>query len=82
MEYRSREGVLYQILTALSTSKTRLQTHLMYDCRLSSTQLRNYTEYMEKNELIKRVETVYSITPKGRELLALLEKLFSFKLVL
>ena len=82
MIYRSREKIVYAILQALATEKTRLQTHIMYDCRLSYNQLREYKQYLIQNNLIKSIDSAMAITPEGRELLAKLDKVFSIKLTL
>lgn len=82
MKYRSRDEIVYKFLKALSTEKTRLKTHIMYECRLSYVQLKEYTTYLEQNELIKTADSVYSITARGRELLNSMEKVFSVKLTL
>ena len=73
---------MYQILTCLTQEKTRLQTHIMYDCRLSYSQLKEYRDYLAKNNLIKVIDSALAITPEGRELLGKLDKVFSVKLSL
>lgn len=82
MQYRSREKIVYQYLQALTGDKTKLQTHIMYDVRLSYAQLKEYTSYLETNGLIKRIDSAVAITDKGRELVRSLEKVFSQKLTL
>lgn len=82
MQYRSRERILYQILSTLAKNKTTLQTHIMYECRLSYAQLKQYIEYMKLNNLVKSVDSALALTEEGRELLTKMEKVFSVKLTL
>lgn len=82
MEYRSREKILYQILKTLAGNKTTLTTHIMYECRLSYAQLKQYTKLLEENNLATKIDTAYAINQEGRKMLDALDKLFSIKLKL
>jgi predicted transcriptional regulator len=82
MQYRSREKIVYQILTKISTNKNVLMTHVMYDCRLSYAQLKEYMGYLEKNKLIESAGSIITISPKGREILKAMDQVFSVKMEL
>jgi predicted transcriptional regulator len=69
MKYRGRTEIAAMILQAASTGATK--TKIMYKAYLSYAQVKEYTKFLEDNNLIKYEvgSQVYKITEKGRRFL-------------
>ncbi len=74
MKNRSRTEIISMILDAVSSGATK--TKIMYKAYLSYAQLKDYIDFMEKNDLIKCEvgAQVYRITEKGIKLMRLCEE--------
>jgi len=74
MKNRSRTEIISMILDSVSSGATK--TKIMYKAYLSYAQLKDYLEFMEKNELVRYEDgtQVYRITEKGIKLMRLCEE--------
>ena len=74
MKNRSRTEILTMILDSVGSGATK--TKIMYKAYLSYAQLKDYLNFMEKNELVKYEDgsQVYKITEKGIKLMRLCEE--------
>ncbi|SMH71458.1 DUF4364 family protein [Candidatus Nitrosotalea okcheonensis] len=74
MKNRSRTEIISMILDSVSSGATK--TKIMYRAYLSYAQLKDYLEFMEKNELVRHEDgtQVYRITEKGIKLMRLCEE--------
>lgn len=74
MKNRSRTEIITMILDSVGSGATK--TKIMYKAYLSYAQLKDYLNFMEKNELVKYEDgsQVYRITEKGIKLMRLCEE--------
>ena len=74
MKNRSRTEIISMILDSVSSGATK--TKIMYRAYLSYAQLKDYLEFMEKNELVRYEDgtQIYRITEKGIKLMRLCEE--------
>lgn len=85
-KYRNPYEIFYVILKSLATPHSK--TFIMYEAKTTWKQLDRYFEFLLKRGLIKKTEKTqggklvkvysYQTTPKGKELLAAIDKVKSF----
>ena len=60
---RDRHDIVAEILKTARDGEKK--THIMYDARLSHSQLESYLELLDRNGMIVYEDGVYKTTPKG-----------------
>ncbi len=77
-KYRSKLGIIYDILKIIDDEKEIKITKLLSKANLSYSRLQGYIDYLEKNGLIKKENEVYKITEKGLNFLREYKKFENF----
>ncbi len=76
--YRTKIGIVYDILKIIDEEKEIRITKLLSRANLSYSRLQGYIDFLEKNGLIKKENEFYKITDKGLNFLREYKKFESF----
>jgi len=76
--YRTKIGIIYDILKIIDEEKEIRITKLLSRANLSYSRLQGYIDFLEKNGLIKKENEFYKITGKGLNFLREYKKFESF----
>ena len=66
MPYRSKQDIAREILKRLLEKGPCKKMEMMYAARINNKQLQSLLELLEGGELVRRHESTFSITDKGK----------------